>query len=269
MFRMPAVTPALSTACPFCAGHERETPPEVARVGAGARDTPGWRVRVVPNKYPIVEGRHEVVILSPAHDADLARLAPDDATGAMIALRDRAASHLARGAVHAQPFINQGKAAGASIAHPHAQLVALDVVPSRVQERLDRFSPELFESDQTHVVTDGAAVVWCPVVPVSPFLMRCAIRSAGPRFDQATDDEIAVFVQSVQGALRRLDSLLGPVAYNVVIETAPRAPAAPFHWWADIVPRVTVPAGFELGTGVWVNIVPPADAAAALRDAQS
>ena len=98
--------------------------------------------------------------------------------------------------------------------------------------------------------------------------MRCALREAGPRFDQASDDEIAVFVQSVQGALRRLDSLLGPVAYNVVIETAPREPAAPFHWWADIVPRVTVPAGFELGTGVWVNIVPPADAAAALRDAQ-
>src|SRR4051794_6215406 len=128
--------------CPFCAGNEHETPPEVARIGPGAPDAPGWRVRVVPNKYPIVgdgvDGAHEVVMLSPGHNADIGRLTIEQAIDVFAALRDRARFHLDRGCAYAQAFVNHGKAAGASIAHPHAQLVALDIVPERVISIVER-----------------------------------------------------------------------------------------------------------------------------------
>src|SRR4051812_25718165 len=111
--------PASVATCPFCRGNERETPPEVARRGTGDPDTPGWTLRVVPNKYPLVgdgvPGAHEVVIFSPAHDADFGALSSDAAADALLALRDRARFHLARGCVYAQAFVNQGKPAGASI----------------------------------------------------------------------------------------------------------------------------------------------------------
>src|SRR5690348_2192834 len=125
--------PAAVATCPFCAGNEHETPPEVMRVGPGAPETPGWNVRVVPNKFPLVgdgvAGAHEIVILSPAHDKSVGELTEPALGDAFLALRDRAAFHLDRGLAYAQAFVNHGKAAGASIEHPHAQLVALDFVP--------------------------------------------------------------------------------------------------------------------------------------------
>jgi UDPglucose--hexose-1-phosphate uridylyltransferase len=136
--------------CPFCEGHENETPPEVARVGPGEPDTPGWRVRVVPNKYPINPDRHEVIIFSPAHDCDFAALTDDGAIEALTMLRDRAAFHMNSGAAFTQPFINSGRGAGASIEHPHAQLVALDRIPPRALLRLDRFTAERLSRDQVH-----------------------------------------------------------------------------------------------------------------------
>src|SRR3954447_25439064 len=98
--------PASVATCPFCAGNENETPPEVARIGPGDPDAPGWRVRVVPNKYPIVgdgvAGAHEVVMLSPGHNADIGRLTIEQAIDVFAALRDRARFHLDRGCAYAQ-----------------------------------------------------------------------------------------------------------------------------------------------------------------------
>jgi UDPglucose--hexose-1-phosphate uridylyltransferase len=267
----PAAPAAVAT-CPFCAGNEAETPPEVARTGTGAPDTPGWEVRVVPNKYPIVgdgvAGAHEVVILSPAHHADLAALAPETCVDVFLALRDRARFHLANGLVHAQPFVNHGKKAGASIAHPHAQLVTLDHVPPRVEARLQRFDEGVFTRDQVNVVSDGDVRVWCPPASTSPFASRAAVRRAGMRFDCSDDDEIAAIAHALHDTVKRLHALLGSPDYNLVVETAPRGHDGPFHWWVDVVPRISVVAGFELGTGTYVNVVAPATAAAALRDAR-
>ncbi|HEV7524159.1 MAG TPA: hypothetical protein VGP92_04300 [Acidimicrobiia bacterium] len=261
--------PARVATCPFCAGNEHETPPEVARLGAGAGDTPGWTLRVVPNKYPIVgdgvPGAHEVVIFSPAHDADLGALSPSAAADALVALRDRARFHIANGCVYAQAFVNQGKPAGASIEHPHAQLIALDFVPARAQARLDHFTPAKFTNDQRHQITDGAVVVWCPPASPTPFTMRAALSEGGARFDEATDDDVRAVGAALCDAIGALRNALGAVAYNVMIETAPRDHTGSFRWWVDIVPRISVAAGFELATGLSVNIVPPADAAAALR----
>jgi UDPglucose--hexose-1-phosphate uridylyltransferase len=263
--------PARVATCPFCAGNEHETPPEVARNGSGEPDTPGWSLRVVPNKYPIVgdgvAGAHEVVIFSPAHDADWGGLSDDGAADALIAARDRARFHLARGCAYVQVFVNQGKAAGASIEHPHAQLVALDVVPPRAQCRLDRFSARAFADDRAHKVSDGEIVSWCPPASPTPFSMRLAPATGGARFDEADDDLTRTAGRAIRTAINALHGVLGGAAYNVLVETAPREFRGDFRWWIDIVPRVTVAAGFELSTGLSVNIVDPADAASALRSA--
>jgi len=258
------------------------TPPEVARVGGGAPDTPGWRVRVVPNLYPIVgaehgvPGVHEVVVLSPGHDRQLDALSLDGATAAVRALRDRAAYHLDRGFVHAQPLVNHGRPAGASIEHPHAQLVALGFSPPRVDATLTRFADagrDLVAAaiDDARrgscLVRDGAAVTWCPRGAVSPFFVRIALPSAAARFDRSTDDELRVLSEALQDALGRLHRALGDIAYNVVVNTAPRDDDRPFHWWVDIVPRLGVVAGFEMGSGVMVNPVDPQTAATMLLDA--
>jgi UDPglucose--hexose-1-phosphate uridylyltransferase len=108
-------------------------------------------------------------------------------------------------------------------------------------------------------------VVWCPVGSPTPFFARVAARDAGPRFDESPDAELQAVADAVQATVASLQRLLGDVAYNLVVETAPRELRSEFHWWIDIIPRLTVVAGFELGTGMWANIVAPDDAAAALR----
>ena len=257
--------------CPFCEGNEHETPPEVARIGAGAPDMPGWRVRVVPNKYPLVgdgvAGAHEVVILSPAHDGDLVALSVGAVTDSLLALRDRAAFHLSHGCAHVQPFVNSGRSAGASIEHPHAQLVALDFVPPRVDALIARFSNEAYTTGREHVVVDGEAVAWCPSASSSAFRVRIAVAGTGARFDEARDDAICALATTLHDTMRRVNAVLGAVPYNIVFETAPRDHRHDFRWWVDIVPRLGVAAGFEMGTGLWVNSVAPSDAAKALRNA--
>jgi len=270
-FRVDAspLPPNVAT-CPFCAGNEAETPPEVARTGAGAPNTPGWDVRVVPNKYPIVgdgvNGVHEVVILSPAHDADLGDLSEARSVSPLLMLRDRAHFHLQHGLTYAQPFVNAGKTAGASIEHPHAQLVALDGVPPRVEALLAHFDDASFADDREYVIEKDADVeVWCPRAAISPFFTRLALRDAGPRFDEANDDEIRAIGGALHRLVARFHHLLGRPDYNIVIVTAPRGHVGRFRWWVEARPRLTVMAGFEFGTGVWVNVVLPADAAHALR----
>jgi UDPglucose--hexose-1-phosphate uridylyltransferase len=262
--------------CPFCPGNEHETPPEVARIGPGLPDGPDWRVRVVPNLYPIVgdgvAGAHEVVILSPAHDCDLAGIGADRARDVLLALRDRARFHLDQGLVHAQPFVNHGKGAGASIEHPHAQLVVIDHVPPRVGSRLQRFADAgrnlvRAEMKQAAQIFAGDVPAWCPPGATKSFLCRLALVEGGARFDDATDDEIAAVAAALQDLLARMHRLLGGVPYNVVVESAPRAHDGQFQWWIDVVPRLTVVAGFELGTGLWVNVMPATDAAEALASA--
>jgi UDPglucose--hexose-1-phosphate uridylyltransferase len=251
--------------CPFCAGHESETPPEVARVGGGDPDTPGWRVRVVPNKFPIAPGAHEVVILSPAHNQDFGELDDEAAFEALRTIRDRVGFHFERGATYVQALINHGRAAGASIEHPHAQVIALGVVPPRIQVLVERFSKGRFERNLDYVVSDGTATVWCPPASTTPFAVRCTIRNTPAHFEAISDQDVRSLAIALRDTLHRFHAVLGDIAYNLVIETAPRDLTSEFQWWVEIRPRLTVIAGFELGTGIWVNIVDPSAAAATLR----
>jgi UDPglucose--hexose-1-phosphate uridylyltransferase len=276
--------PASVPDCPFCETNEHMTPPEVCRTGTGRADDVGWRVRVVPNLYPIVgptgdgvTGAHEVVVLSPDHGATLGRLEPDQAAEVLTVLRDRVRHHLDAGAASVSAFVNHGRAAGASIAHPHAQVVALDAVPPGVRARLRRFAAaeaDLVTRDlecaeaSGLVVVDGPACAWTPPGSPTPYFQRVASRAARSGFDEAPDSEIADVAGTLCDAVRRVDAVLGAPAYNIVVHTAPPAERGPwFHWHCDVVPRTTVLAGFELDTGVFVNPVAPEQAAPALRAA--
>jgi UDPglucose--hexose-1-phosphate uridylyltransferase len=193
-------------------------------------------------------------------------------------LQARSRAQAAQGRAHVQLLVNQGRPAGASIAHPHAQLVALDFVPPAVSVAVDRFNDALGDpvvDDQAMAVSHGAAVVtgtevsaWCPLGSATPFEMRVAALGAGPRFASATDGEVLGVALVLRDVLAALGRTLGDVPYNVVLHDAPTAGAVgdvAYHWWLEVVPRTAVVAGFELGTGVLVNTVDPADAARQLR----
>jgi UDPglucose--hexose-1-phosphate uridylyltransferase len=270
--------------CPFCPGHENMTPPEVYRTGEGGPDAPGWRVRVVPNLYPIVGGTdaepgatgvHEVVVLSPSHDSSLAQLDESQAVDVLTILRDRTRHHLGAGHAFVQVAINHGRAAGASIAHPHAQLVALDVVPPAVARAVERFEAtgedlviaDLERAGDDLQVLDGPVAAWCPWASSAPYELRLATHSPGPRFDEASDSDIEAVAKVARDVLGRLAAALGDVPYNLVVHTGPPG-AGPesFHWYVEVQTRATVIAGFEQGTGILVNTMPPERAAQELRD---
>ena len=284
----PSSTPDAPGAdvCPFCPGNEHLTPPEVYRTGDGAPDTPGWRVRVVPNLYPIVggadagpgaTGAHEVVILSPAHEASFARLDRQQATEVLTVLRDRARHHLAAGRAFVQVVINQGRAAGASIEHPHAQIVALDLVPPAVAQAVERFEDaghdlvvgDLDRAGDGLQLLDGPVVAWCPRAGSAPYELRLALRSPGSRFDEAGDGDIRLLADAIRSVLARLGAATGDAPYNLVIHTGPPgANYTSFHWYVEVQTRLAVVAGFEQGTGILVNTLPPELAARELRQAR-
>ena len=277
---------SVGSACPFCTGHETETPPEIARIGPGEPDSPGWRVRVVPNLYPILgaadagagaTGAHEVIVLSPDHDRSFGALDDQQAVEVMTMLQERSRFHATAGRAYVQLLVNEGREAGASLAHPHAQLLALDFVPPEVSVAVDRFAAtdiDLVLGDQSTAAGAGAAVVtgdevraWCPAVAAAPYEIRLATMAGKARFADATDGEILGTALVLRDVLARMARLLGTVPYNVILHDAPTEGTADYHWWIEIVPRISVVAGFELGTGVLVNTVDPVDAARALREA--
>jgi UDPglucose--hexose-1-phosphate uridylyltransferase len=267
-------------ACPFCPGHEHETPPEVYRTGPGAPDTPGWRVRVAPNLYPIVggpdagegaRGAHEVVVLSPDHGRSFGMLTDDQAVEVVTVMRDRARVHLGAGCAFVQVLINQGRGGGASIAHPHAQVLALEFVPPAVAGLAARFDldADLLADDRTNgpglVLTDDSAPAWCPWASPVPYSMRVAPPEPAVSFDRAADPAIAATALVARDALASLRTALDDPAYNLIVHTAPPAGTARPYWFVEIHPRTSVMAGFELGTGVLVNTVMPETAAKNLR----
>lgn len=287
-------SPAAVAGCPFCPGNEHETPPECARTGTGEPDTPGWRIRVVPNLYPIVggadagpgaRGAHEVVILDPDHSCDLARLPDDGVAELFTVLRDRARVHAAAGFAYVQVLVNQGRAAGASIAHPHAQVLAIELVPPLVRETLERTAAartdvvavdfEAAGPQDGRVVDAPEAWAWCPWAAASPYETRISAPDAGPRFEDTPDAALRAVARVTRDVVSGIVRLLGEVAYNVVLHNGPTHPtgsgpglgAGASHWYLTVVPRVSTIAGFELGTGLLVNTLSPADAARQLRDA--
>jgi UDPglucose--hexose-1-phosphate uridylyltransferase len=249
--------------CPFCEGHEAMTPPETAafgRPGGGLADSPGWIVRVVPNKYPALPG-HEVVVHGPRHVISLGDLPPAVMETVMEAWRSRRAALLAGGAGYVLASVNEGAAAGASLDHSHSQIVPfLDPPPRVVQEAAAfRAGCPLCPLPGAVVHEQEGLVAFCPPFARVPFETWIAPADHRPHapLDAATGRALA-------GAVARLRGALGAdLAWNALLhEGAPGDET--FHWHIELWPRLTVAASIELGAGIWVNVVDPGDAAGEL-----
>jgi UDPglucose--hexose-1-phosphate uridylyltransferase len=292
--RLAQVEADPTRACPFCPGAEDATPPALATYPG----EDGWLVRVVPNLYPAFSGEeplsvtndgpvfiaapasgiHEVLVISPDHEASLADLGDDAASLVMQAVRDRMQEHASHSVVrYTQAIINHGREAGASLAHPHAQLLGMPFVPGAILEEEAGFSrfegncllcatAEAELGDDVRVVVDtDAALVICPYWSGTPFEMLMIPRRHEPHLTSTPESEVASIGVVLRDAMRMLRDQLGDLAYNVVIHTAPFRHNRQFHWHAHIWPKLVSVAGFERGTGVMINITPPEFAAAQLR----
>jgi UDPglucose--hexose-1-phosphate uridylyltransferase len=228
--------------CPFCAGHEDRTPPEVLRLGEGPT---GWDVRVVPNLYPAL-ARQEVVIHGHEHRRSLAELAP--ATIELIAEAWQRRARDAGGTVFA--FVNEGFEAGASLPHSHSQLAWLPGPPPAVTA--ERGLPET----EPVLERDGLAA-GCPRASRAPYellIAPVATEAEGLRSDLLAP--ALRLAAELVGRIQRLHD--GAVPFNAWLHDGA-------HWHLELVPRLTRLAGLELGAGVFVNPLAPEQAAAELR----
>lgn len=281
-------------ACPFCPGNEEATPPALETYGPSGT----WLVRVVPNLFPAFEGNeplrvqnlgpvftqasasgvHEVLVFSPDHHGSWADLDDKQAGLAMAAIRDRLEDHARRSTVrYTQAIVNAGREAGASLDHPHGQLLGIPFVPGEIAEEeagFRRFEGSCLlctvteaELQSTHrvVIDDERAVVVCPYWSGAPYEMLVLPRHHDVHLEDASPADVVAVGRAIRDALVLLRSHVGDAAYNLVFHTAPHHHEGPFHWHVHIVPRLTSLAGFEQGTGVMINIVAPELAAHHLR----
>ncbi len=250
--------PGAHKICPFCEGNEAATPPEVYRIGQGEKDKPGWQVRVIPNLYPITD-IHEVIVHSPSDTDDLEKLPTEQIVRVVRAYRDRFRAHEDDGQVLI--FCNHGLHAGASLTHPHSQLV---VVPKQIN--LD----SLYREPINNVVDENTLFrTYCPDFSQWPFEIWIAPKVMGTKFGDTNDEELTDLATVLQRALRKVEAIYNdpalasvhgniPFGYNFYV----------YHhenWFIRIIPRFIHRAGFELGTGLNVNIVDPAIAAEKLK----
>jgi len=287
--------------CPFCTGNEHLATGEIARV---TDSSGGWLVRVVPNKYPALvtsddlrrtaratframaaSGAHEVVIEHPRHDLSPKDMAPSHLSTLLRVFRDR------YGALRREPgvesvviFKNHGERAGTSLEHPHSQIVAAPIVPPQVRLRLHeaiRYYDENGECVCCKVLNDEVEagerileaspcfVAFVPYAALSPYHTWIFPRRHASSFDSITDAELIDLGRVLGRVLRRLAFALGDPDYNFGIRSAPvsEADSRYSHWYVAIVPRVSRVAGFELGTGMYINSLRPERCAEVLRHA--
>jgi UDPglucose--hexose-1-phosphate uridylyltransferase len=241
---IPPPTPEELEDCPFCAGHEERTPPETLRLP----EERAWIVRVVPNLYRALE-RQEVVVHSPRHVRSFAELEERELDLVAEAWRRRRAAFPA-GYAHA--LVNEGRDAGASLAHSHSQLVWFREIPPAV-------TAERGELDAGEIVLErDGLVLGCP--PASRLPYETVIAPLEPEEDGLRSELLGPALRLLAEAVRRLRGLEGAVPWNAWLHNGRR-------WHIEVVPRLAVLAGLELGAGIYVNSLPPEQAAAALREA--
>ncbi|HTR97548.1 MAG TPA: galactose-1-phosphate uridylyltransferase [Candidatus Acidoferrales bacterium] len=293
---------------PFAEGREDMTPPEVyaLRPAGGKANGPGWTVRVVPNKFPALQvegsldrrgeglydkmngvGAHEVVIEGADPERQLADQPIEHIQQVAIAWRERMLDlKRDKRLRYVLVFKNQGAGAGATLEHPHSQIIATPIIPRMVQEELDG-SRRYYELKERSVFTDildqemsegnGRRLVstterfvaiapFAPRFPFETWILPRSHRSSYHTIDDA--DELLDFARILKDTLMRLDIALDHPPYNLVLHTAPLGDddLPYYHWHVEIMPKLTRVAGFEIGSGFYINPTPPEDAAQYLRE---
>jgi UDPglucose--hexose-1-phosphate uridylyltransferase len=291
--------------CPFCPGNESATPPEILayRPNSSEPNKPGWTLRVISNKYPALRiegdlnregvgifdkmngvGAHEVIIETPDHNSDLVDLDVKQVEGLIWAYRARAID------LKKDPrfryiliFKNQGESAGASLEHSHSQLIATPIVPKRVMEEVegagkyyeykercifcDAIKQEIAD-DERVVIQNEAFMSLEPFAPRFPFETWILPKKHLPAFETIKKEEIPLLASILLETLQRLAKALNNPPYNYVLHTSPvdDGYAEEYHWHIEIMPKLTRVAGFEWGTGFYINPTTPEDAAAYLKE---
>ncbi len=302
--------------CPFCPGHEARTPPEIVAVGrpsGAAANGPDWQIRVIPNKYPALSvegdvkregvgmydrmrgvGAHEVVVDTPQHDSDLATLPVAHLTQLMSLFQERQRDlYRDRRLQYVLVFKNHGAGAGATLPHPHSQIIATPIIPRTIVGELqqaqahyrlkrrclfcDVLNTEM-ERQQRIVLVSEHFVVFAPYASRFPFELMILPRHHGHAMSSATPQEMADLAACLHDVGHRIKQVLEDPPFNLVFHTAPNTEAfdtptqywqtlrEDYHWHVEILPRLTRVAGFETGTDFYINHTAPEEAARYLRE---
>lgn len=298
------VRPETDGVCPFCPGSEDLTPPEILAFRDGAHPSgPGWRVRVVPNKFPALRvegeldkngeglydkmngvGAHEVIIETPRHDLQLAGLDQAQITEVLAACVSR--MHDLKKDIrlkYLMVFKNHGIRAGATIEHSHSQIIATPIVPKVIKEELtgarqyfdykercvfcDIVKQEL-DDRRRLVAENGAFISIVPFASRFPFETWILPRRHRASFEDTPQPDLAALAAILKETLVRTARAVNDPPYNFVIHTAPcdKPQAEYYHWHIEIMPRITRVAGFERGTGFYINPTPPEEAAQFMKE---
>lgn len=321
-----------TAACPFCYGNEALTPPEIMayRPKNTLPDTPGWTIRVVPNKYPafvpeypgrhgkplvsegmypsmVAIGAHEVIISSPDHYKSLALLSKSQVMKIISSYRDRYLALKEDSRIrYILIIVNHGREAGASIEHPHSQVFAVPLLPATIKEELvgaysffEREKSCIFCHMIEHELQEGKSVilesknyiVFAPYASRVPFELWIMPKEHKPSFETIRFSEIEDLASILRTILGKLYKGLSDPPYNYFIHTCPPLgngrPATPgpehremgippigpedmiprvYHWHIEILPKLSTAAGFEMGTGIMINIATPENVAEYLRE---
>lgn len=299
--------------CPFCAGNEDKTPPEIYRASTADGS---WQVRVVPNKFPAMHdypelgrsavdgfydrmngvGTHEVIIESPEHEKGIPDLPLEDVKTIVdtyaLRLQELKKKDWYR---YILLFKNHGKRAGASLSHPHSQIIATPIVPQLMRHELQR-ARAYYEKKERCLLCDVMVmeiqsgkriieeteefVAFAPYASRFPFEITIMPKKHAHDFADICDEQRREFARILKSTLYRLKKLLGDPPYNLVLHNSPNPiprPGKPgywatlqydYHWRVSIIPRLTTVAGFEWGTGFYINPMPPEDAARYLKEVE-
>jgi UDPglucose--hexose-1-phosphate uridylyltransferase len=279
----------------LCPGADREEAPLVESVDANGN----WKMRVIPNRYPAFEGdeslavrnlgpvhvmaeasgTHEVFVFQPEHTQRLDMFSDEVIAELMATLKGRLLAHANTPNIrYTQAIVNHGREAGASLAHPHGQLLGLPFVPGEILEEeraFERFkggcivctTAEAEANAERFVLDNEHATVICPFWSSSPYEMLIMPKSHKQHLCDSSDEELTGVGLAIRDALAHLVKTLGDIAFNLVFHTAPSHHTGMYHWHVHLFPKLTTTAGFERGTGVMINIVAPEHAASELRKA--
>ncbi|MFH1017490.1 MAG: galactose-1-phosphate uridylyltransferase [Pseudomonadota bacterium] len=291
--------------CPFCQGNEHLTPKEIAviRTSEPGKGGAPWSVRTVANRYPALRiegtldmrpeglydkmqgiGAHEVIIETPDHRADLSQFTNQQMVNVLQMFRDRIIDLIQDLRFrYILVFKNHGGAAGATLAHAHSQVIALPIVPAQIERELmgcqryfeyrgrclfcDTLNQEISDGRRM-VVQNGDFVAFAPFASRFAFEIQIIPREHLPYFWKMSLSQMERLAEIVRDVFRRYKLALKDPPYNFVIHSAPHGNpnADRYHWQMNIMPRLTDVAGFEWGTGFYINPMPPEEAAQHLRD---
>jgi UDPglucose--hexose-1-phosphate uridylyltransferase len=290
--------------CPFCPGREQMTPREVLayRQNGGPANGPGWELRVVPNKFPALQvegtldregeglfdrmngiGAHEVIIETPDHQKTFATMTELEVERVLWAYRERVLDlKNDRRFRYILIFKNHGAPAGATLEHPHSQLIALPIVPDFVKEEVEGARQhyqakercvfcDIIRQEVTagrRVIHENAEVVaLAPYAPRFPFETWLLPRSHGARFEEAARQQYEGLARMIKLVVSRMDRALEHPSYNMIIHSEPFSERATdfYHWHVELIPKLTRTAGFEWGTGFYINPTSSEEAARVLR----